>query len=176
MDGFILQKNFPPIFVCVRYRTVLLTTNYFRHLCRSVLSALEHVHKEIQASRSASVSFLGRLVGKMVLVGEAKAAAALFRDVCCRCATDFIWRRIGQLLFKSIPSQAHEALLVCLIPQLRADQDLTYLLGVKLEDTNLERILTKRLFFNRILPPPTDVTIHQTRSGLFCILRLPCCF
>jgi hypothetical protein len=97
------------------------------------------------------------LIGKIVTSGQGDFVTPLLLKIALDGKEDFIWRRIGQLLFKRIPARAYETVLLNLLVALEDGKRLTYFLGYTMEDAQVEVVLTKRLLFNRIIPPPKDV-------------------
>ncbi|OQV18629.1 putative Telomere length regulation protein TEL2-like protein [Hypsibius exemplaris] len=151
-------------------KSVLLRSNFIRHLSGIIHQGLCHAHDRVKSSKDTSLTFFGRLIGKIVANGQCDLILPLLLKLINDGDNDFVWRRIAQQLFRNIPARSYESLLLGLLCALEDGGQLTHLVGCKMDDPQVELVLTKRLIFNRILPSPKDVTVYRNLFGFLCAL------
>ncbi|CAL1279349.1 unnamed protein product [Larinioides sclopetarius] len=82
---------------------------YVPHLMSSIIEVLASLHEKITKNQNCTLEFLGKLIGKLSILGHGDAVARrLYMELIRRSENDFVWRKLSQNLITKMPLSSLE--------------------------------------------------------------------
>uniref|UniRef100_A0A915I0N2 Telomere length regulation protein conserved domain-containing protein n=1 Tax=Romanomermis culicivorax TaxID=13658 RepID=A0A915I0N2_ROMCU len=135
----------------------LVDLNYARLLTFIILNSLEYSRNSLSSNYNCTLKFHSQLLGKLYAIGYGKICLnILVPFLRQKCNSDFVYRRIAQRIFSSIPRNLIEGFVLDAISAYRVKKKihslpkLSNLIGDSiLYDDKMKTILTKKLIFSK---------------------------
>jgi len=146
-----------------------LPRSYVPLVAHEILAVMQIVYTRLQNGVDSSVFFLALLVGKMSLCGYAELLLrSLLPELQHLCVTDFLWHRIAQRFFDSVPDRCLESVIVQLVLLVSTPNMLGALLGnIPVTSPKMAYILSHKLLLVRCFDNPIAVRVLRNIIGYF---------
>ncbi|CAN7939135.1 unnamed protein product [Ixodes hexagonus] len=125
----------------------LTTEVYFATVCDGLFRAFDYAAERLSNNVDVHVTFLGRLLGRLCLVGQSgQIANRLIPELVRRCKGDFLFRRVCSKVVTAVPDNSIESVVTTLLVTLEDFAQVDWFLGDSVSTSiKLKYIMTVKL-------------------------------
>ncbi|GIY35932.1 telomere length regulation protein TEL2 homolog [Caerostris darwini] len=120
---------------------------YVPRLLSSIIGVLTSVHQMITGNQNCTLEFLGKLIGKLSILGHGDVVVQkLYMVLISYCEKDYVWRKISQNLITKMPLSSLEPFVTHLVLLTPWYGYLDWILGDEgMNNKNLNYVMTTKL-------------------------------